>query len=146
MSKETKKICSKCGKEYPATLEFFNKCKRGKKTYLRNVCKKCRNKRNRELYKQKMKKLMLLESSLSGGTIPTDYSLEIEFLNTIPSEYKLITKYKDLAEKVIRTMRKDKLKKYSKKTQDFCLEIMINLNKFLKEQLDERKIIIAKTD
>ena len=67
--------------------------------------------------------------------------LDIEFLNDINSEYKLITKHKDLAEKIMRTMRKDKLEKYSQKTQDFCLLIMNKLYQFLGEQLEKRRVI-----
>ncbi len=132
------KKCTKCGKCYPATAEHFDKCRYGEKVYLRNVCKGCRNKRRRELNQEKKNALEALQST---GTTTVNSFLEIELLNDVNSEFKLITHYKDLAEKVMQTMRKDKLSKYSSKTQDFCVEIMTNLNKFLTQQLDNRRII-----
>lgn len=46
------KICTKCGEEKPATLEFFNKRKGG----ITGVCKICRNARIREIYSNNPKK------------------------------------------------------------------------------------------
>ena len=67
--------------------------------------------------------------------------LETKKLNDVNTELKLIEKYKDLAEKVMRLMKKNKLQKYSAKTQDFCLEIMRNIKNHLDEQLEIRRII-----
>ena len=36
------KKCSKCGKEYPTTLEYFHR-QTGKKDNLTSACKDCRN-------------------------------------------------------------------------------------------------------
>lgn len=53
MEEEKKKVCTgPCGKEYPATLEFFHKKKNG--LYgLRSICKTCRNKAENEKAKNK---------------------------------------------------------------------------------------------
>ena len=42
------KICKKCGLEFPATLEYFNRIKRWDDTNLRNTCKKCLKKYRQE--------------------------------------------------------------------------------------------------
>jgi hypothetical protein len=64
-------------------------------------------------------------------------------LNGINSEYKLITKWKNLAEDVLRVMNPNKLSKYSKQTQDFCLEIRNELLKQLKNQTRGKGVIIV---
>lgn len=52
MEEENKKICTRCKKEYPATLEFFHKKKNG--LYgLHSVCKECRLKEKKEKDKNK---------------------------------------------------------------------------------------------
>ena len=101
-------------------------------------------KNRREL--RKLKKELATEDD-SDAIADIDHNiLNTGILNDINSEYKLITNYKDLAEKVIRTMRKEKLEKYSQKTQDFCLQIMGELHKHLKDQLERRSIIVVKSD
>ncbi len=140
-TQEDKKGCTKCGTEYPATKEFFGECRKGKKKYLRNICKKCSNKRKRELYYLKKNQVATLESAQLSGLMTANQIKKIEAINNTNSELKIITKYRDLSEKVVRTMRKSKLHKYSQKTQDFCLEIMENLSNFLKTELDDRRII-----
>jgi len=44
---ETKKVCSKCYRELPATTEYFHKNKYGKQG-LQSVCKECRYESNKE--------------------------------------------------------------------------------------------------
>lgn len=138
--------CEGCGKLFTP---------KGKNQYgIQKFCsKKCKDKFHKKKENQK-KKLGAAPKKIGtalkkmGTAQDQKYTkiLEVENLNGINTEYKLITKYKDLAEKTMRTMRKEKLEKYSQKTQDFCLEIMNNLYKFLEQQLERRRIIIASTD
>lgn len=48
------KTCSKCGKEYPATTEYFHKNAQ-LKDGLCKICKKCKSEYDREIYKKKEK-------------------------------------------------------------------------------------------
>ena len=48
------KKCKKCGKEYPATDEYFRSCRnrKGEKKWLSNECKECDNRYSREYSKK----------------------------------------------------------------------------------------------
>lgn len=48
------KTCAKCGKEYPATTEYFHKNTQ-LKDELHKICKKCKSEYDREIYKKKKK-------------------------------------------------------------------------------------------
>ena len=43
------KICTKCNKEFPATIDFFSKCKKGKYG-LNSTCKECRSEYNKQWF------------------------------------------------------------------------------------------------
>jgi hypothetical protein len=64
-------------------------------------------------------------------------------LGDLQTEHKILTQFKDLAEKVMRLMRLDDLDDYTPNTQNYCLEIMHRLNKYLSDQIDPRRVIIA---
>lgn len=51
------KICTKCKKEFPATEEYFHKCKKGK-FGLKSVCKGCRNKDRHLRYENNKEKVI----------------------------------------------------------------------------------------
>ena len=53
---ENKKTCTKCGKSFPATAEYFHRDK-SKKDGLRETCKKCESERHREYRKKNPEKL-----------------------------------------------------------------------------------------
>lgn len=55
-------------------------------------------------------------------------------LNGLFSDYKIITKYKDLAEKVVLLMNKTKIETYPKHLQAQCFSIIEQLENFLKKQ------------
>ena len=81
------KVCTKCGKEFPATEEFFYKQKTGK-FGLHATCKTCRNKQNQEYCKNnpecKQKEINKiydneLAPSLDDGIMP-DYEVLEPFI------------------------------------------------------------------
>jgi hypothetical protein len=124
--KYEEKLCESCGKIFlPKSSNQY-----GIQKYCSEECHKKRKERqNKKKHskipeKQKKKKDVIL-------------------LNGINSEYKLITRWKNLAEDVLRIMNPDKLNKYSKQTKDFCLEIKYQLYKKLKEQIEKRDVIIV---
>ena len=57
IDKLLKKRCSKCGKKYPPTEEFFHKTKLNGYIYLHAKCKKCRNEEKRVWNKKNKKKI-----------------------------------------------------------------------------------------
>ncbi len=65
-AKNTIKVCTKCGRELPATSGYFHMTKRIKGgtvyKYLRSDCKECRNEIKREHYKDPKVKKQYRES------------------------------------------------------------------------------------
>ncbi len=120
-------------------LNLSDKVKLGKEVQIGKI-------KNRNELRKRKDELLVADHNPQPKHQQSQQLTEIESLNGINTEYKLITKYKDLAEKVIRTMRKERLEKYSKNTQDFCLQIMGELNKHLKDQLEQRCIIVVESD
>lgn len=55
-------------------------------------------------------------------------------LNGLFSDYKIITKYKDLSEKVVLLMNKPKIETYPKHLQAQCFSVIQQLEIFLKKQ------------
>lgn len=120
-------------KSFPCQVELINKLHSG-------VFK---NRNEFRIAKKKLEFNIIDDDSGADGADGAEYSnnLQTKNLNDIKTELKLITNYENLAGKVMILMRKDKLEKYSGKTQDFCLEIMKKLKNYLEEQLGVRRVI-----
>ncbi|HUX80303.1 MAG TPA: hypothetical protein VMW10_11275 [Alphaproteobacteria bacterium] len=73
------KVCTKCGEEFPATTEYFNRSKKGCKLGLRGHCKICQGREGKEYYE---KTKGPLEKDAILGSTKICISCGIEYLRT----------------------------------------------------------------
>lgn len=118
------KFCSKGCKD-----KFHNKYEKRKKSSVENY-NTAPNTTN-EIYNAASKKT---KSSLKQEVAEVQ-----QFLYNVKNGNKVITQFKELAEKAINTMQIMKLNTYSASVKAVCIEIMENLHLFLQNQLKIEK-------
>lgn len=134
--------------------KFSKKTKKEKETYLKNLKKKL-NFTNKLQPENKVAKIRLQPENRAAKIITLERSLKQEvtdvqqFLYDIKNGNKVITQFKELAEKTINTMQLIKLDTYSDSVKAVCIDIMKNLSLFLQNQLKiekDRGVIIVQAE
>ena len=117
------KKCANCGKKFRLTAPNKRFCS-----------KKCNN-----IFHGKKSVDASAPSAVSAVNTPKNMQVKYDVSNGI----KYLTRLAELAEKVVDNFSMLRLETYSRATQDAAIELMIHLNKFLKDQIRGGNIIEA---
>lgn len=151
-----KRNCEECGEAFTP---------KGKNQYgIQKFCsKKCKKKNdNLKYYIKKSKATLSPTLKEAKATLKDNYIKKTQkrtlkqevadvqqFLYNIKNGDKVITQFKELAEKTINTMQLIKLDTYSDSVKAVCIDIMKNLSLFLQNQLKiekDRGVIIVQAE
>lgn len=141
-----KRNCEECEKEFTP---------KGKNQYgVQKFCSKACRKKNENLkyYRKKSKATLTPTLKEPKATLKNNYIQKTQkntlkkevaevqqFLYNVKNGNKVITQFKELAEKTINTMQIMKLNTYSASVKAVCIDIMENLYLFLQNQLKIEK-------